>query len=223
MPALKFVQWEFIFLISVILFISCSSNNAGVKDLSVKDSLHRKPTIDYPDSDSSNIQNQDIFNFLKRTKKIVTDNRSEMKGIKLSFVVPENWVELKSTNPSVAYHFYNKALNTNLQVGLSQPSNDNDITESIKYKLEGMFPGFLYDRLIKIDNKNGLQMEHSRTIPINNTTSYVNTSTMVFFYKTHLIIFTYGSAKIGKEDTNQNILDFRLLYRHLGKTIKVLE
>ncbi len=146
-----------------------------------------------------------------------------MRGIKLSFQVPLSWTELKSTNPKIAYHFFNKNLNTDLQIGISPPSDDNDITERVKYKLEDIYPGFLYDRRIKIAGKNALQMNHARTIQINNATSYVNTLTVVFFHKTQLIIFTYANAKINKEESIDNIIDFRILYHHLAKSIEIIE
>ena len=211
-------------LVFVALFFSCNSNNnAQSKNLSHKDSIRSSAKLDDPNSDSSDITNPLIFDFAKETHKIITDKRSQMRGIKLSFDVPVSWTELKSKDQKMAYHFFNKDLNTDLQIGISPPSNDSDITEGVKYQLEGIFPGFLYDRRIKIAGKNALQMNHARTIQINNSTSYVNTLSVVFFHKTQLIIFTYGNAKINKEESIENILDFRILYHHLAKSIEIIE
>lgn len=205
------------------LFVSCTNNNSNPKNESSKRKNALSAKVDDPNSDSTDITNPEILNYFKETKTIITDNRPAMKGIKISFDIPKSWIELKINNPNMAYHFFNKKMNLDLQMGVSPPSNDNEDIEKIRYTLHDMFPGFKYDYLLKVAGKDGLQMIHSRTLQIESAISNVNTLTVAFFEKKRLVIFTYGSSSINKIDSIDNIIDFNILYRHFIKTIKVVE
>lgn len=174
------------------------------------------------DDNPNSIKNPDILKFLQQTRNIITDNRATMSCIKLSFNVPNKWKEIPSPRLNIAYVFFNNIFNTQLQIGVSPPSDDTDINEQVINKLKKMYPGLATYRKIKVAGKNSLEMIHSFTKKTGVNTIHLNTLTLVFFHKTQLIVFLFDNGKLNKAETTNNNNDLRIVYRNLIKSIKII-
>ena len=117
--------------------MSCDSNSTINAKIEVKnDTFNESAKIEITNIDTPLIKSPIVLSFLRQAKKITTDNRPEMKGLKLAFKIPSSWKEMSTNNPSTAYHFYSKILNADFQLGVSPPSDDDDITEDVRQEME---------------------------------------------------------------------------------------
>lgn len=182
--------------------------------------LPKPPKIDEASINTLLIRSFQDSAFLKEIKRITTDNRPEMNGIKLSFKIPKSWKEMPSQTCS--YYFYSETLNVELQVSVSPSSNDNNITEDVIKRLKNIYPDLTNERRLQVAGKNAYEMIFVLKKQKGDAKLYINSLSVIFFHKTHLIIFNFSNTKINVEENIENINDLRILYRNLINTIKVL-
>jgi hypothetical protein len=210
--------------LALLYYSSCTNKQEKFAKISNKPDQKVNPIGSYQnENDTSQIKSPEIKSFLKSMEQFETGDIQAMNGIKLSFHIPSTWNEVPKENTDAAYHFYTTStIGVELQVAVSPPSKDNDITPEVINKLRGMFPDITSERKLKVAGKNAYEMIHYRTKQLDGAISYLNLLSVVFFHKTQLIIFSFGSVKLNENESFKIVNDLKIFYRYIVSTIKLI-